>query len=148
MEEIEIGGSKYNKVSLKCGGCVYVEPFDNGEEDDRRKIYDENMNYLDYIDISFEEDFAKAHYYNEILYFKNLEDIHNYLGAVLMSYTCGNTIEELIENVADDKATDYTPEELQEELDTMYEYLEQYGEQQFCTEYLINKVGDYYFCGE
>lgn len=148
MEKIEFGGCKYNKVELKCGGCVYVEPFDDGEEDDRRKIYDENMNFLDYIYVSYDEDFARAHYDKEIEYFEELEDMHNYLGAVLRSYTCGNSIEDIINNICEDNVLYYTPEELEEEKQQMLDFLDLNGEQHFCAEYMINKIGDCYFRGE
>lgn len=136
------------KVNLKCGGHVYIEPFDDGEEVDRRKIYDENMNYLDYIDVSSEDLLAHAYYDEQIKYFEQLEDVHNYLGAVLYSYTCGNTIEDLIDNVCQDAVLYYTDEEIEEERQQMLEYLEQHGEKEFCANYMINKIGDLYFYAE
>ena len=58
MKKVKVFGSDYNEVALKCGGIIYVEPFDDHEEEDRCKFYDENMNYIDYIDVANEEDFA------------------------------------------------------------------------------------------
>ena len=136
------------KVNLKCGGHIYVEPFDDHEEEDRCKFYDENMNYLDYIDISYEEDFARAHYDKEIEYFEQLEDLHNYLGAVLRSYTCGDSIEDIIDNICEDNVLYYTPEELDEEKQQMLDFYAQNGEKSFCTEYYINKIGGLYVHGE
>ena len=45
--------NKLVKHKLKnINGFIYVEPFStNNEESDRAKIYDENGEYLDYIDI-------------------------------------------------------------------------------------------------
>ena len=130
-----------NKVNLKCGGFVYIEPFGEGEEDDRCKIYDDNMNYWDYIDVGGEEILAHARYDEQLKYFEQLEDIHNYLGAVLYSYTCGKTIEDLIDNVCLDDVLYYTDEEIEEEKQQMLDYLEKHGEEAFCTNYLINKIG-------
>ena len=130
-----------NKVNLKCGGFVYIEPFNDHEEEDRCKLYDEYMNYWDYIDVGGDEILAHARYDKYVKYFEELEDIHNYLGAVLYSYTCGNTIEDLIDNVCQDDVLYYTDEEIEEERTQMLDYLEKHGEKAFCTNYLINKIG-------
>ena len=148
MVKVNINGDDYNKVTLKCGGHIYVEPFDDHEEEDRCKFYDENMNYLDYIDVANEETFAHAHYDKEIEYFENCEDLHNYLGAVLRSYTCGNSIEDIIDNICQDNVLYYTYDELEEEKRQMLDYYRIHGEVDFCTEYFINKIGNLYFHGE
>lgn len=133
-----------NKINLKCGGHIFVEPFDDHEEEDRCKIYDEHMNYWDYIDIGGDEILAHARYDEQIKYFEELEDIHNYLGAVLYSYTCGKTIEDLIDNVCQDAVLYNTYEEIEEEKQQMLDYLENNGEKDFCSNYLINKIGGIY----
>lgn len=146
MRTVNIFGYDYNEVELKCGGHIYIEPF--GEEEECCKIYDENMNYLDYIDVAYEEDFAHAHYNKELEYFKECEDLHNYLGAIFRSYTYGHSIEDLIDNICEDNVLYYTPEEIEEEKQQMLDFYEQYGEQQFCATYMINKIGNLYFYGE
>ena len=148
MERVKVFGSDYNEVTLKCGGVIYVEPFDDHEEKDRCKFYDENMNYIDYIDIAWEEDFARARYDGMIKFFEELEDIHNYLGAVLRSYTCGKSIEDLIDNICEDNVLYYTEEEIEEEKQQMLEFLELNGEAHFCAEYMIIKIGGLYVFGE
>ena len=137
-----------NKINLKCGGFVYIEPFDDHEEEDRCKIYDENGNYISEINVGYEELFAKAHYDAVVREMADCEDFINWISCVFSSCTWGTSLKDLIESVADDKAVEYTYEELQEELNEMYDYLEKHGEREFCAYYLINKVGDYYVCGE
>lgn len=43
--------TKLKKIKIKSlNGFIYVEPYsDKNEEEERAKIYDENMQYLDYI---------------------------------------------------------------------------------------------------
>ena len=137
-----------NKINLKCGGHIFVEPFDDHEEEDRCKIYDEYDNYISEIYVNYEELFAKAHYDAVVQEMANCEDFINWISCVFSSCTWGTSLKDLIESVADDKAVEYTYEELQAELKEMYDYLEKHGEREFCTYYLINKVGDYYVCGE
>lgn len=137
-----------NKINLKCGGHIYIEPFDNHEEEDRCKFYDENMNYLDYIDVGGEEILAHARYDECVKYFEELVDIRNYLGAVFCSYTCGDTIEDLIDNVCQDNVLYYTDEAIEKERQQMLEYLETNGEKAFCTNYLVNKIGGLYVLWE
>ena len=144
MEKVKVFGSDYNKVELKCGGFIFIEPFDDHEEEDRCKIYDEHMNYWDYVDVGGDEILAHARYDKYIEYFEYLEDVHNYLGAVLYSYTCGNTIEDLIDNICQDNVLYYTDEEIEEEKQQMLDYLENNGEKDFCSNYLINKIGGIY----
>jgi hypothetical protein len=148
MKKVKVFGSDYNEVALKCGGVIYVEPFDDHEEEERCKFYDENMNYIDYIDVTGEELLAGARYDEVIKYFEELEDIHNYLGAVLRSYSYGSTLEDLIDNICQDNVLYYTPEELEEEKQQMLNFLELNGEAHFCAEYLINKIGGIYVYGE
>ena len=136
------------KVNLKCGGHIYVEPFDDHEEEDRCKFYDENMNYLDYIDVSGEELFAGAYYDAQIKFFEELEDIHNYLGVVFRSYTYGKSIQDLIDNISEDNILYYTEEEIEEEKQAMLRELELNGEACFCAAYMINKIGGLYVYGE
>lgn len=148
MRKVKVFGSDYIEVALNCGGHIYVEPFDNHEEEERCKFYDENMNYIDYIDIAWEEDFARAHYDKEIAYFEELEDLHNYLGAVLRSYTYGNSIEDIVDKICEDNVLYYTQEELDEEKQQMLDFYAQNGEKSFCTEYFITKIGGLYVHGE
>ena len=148
MRKVNVSGSDYNEVTLKCGGVIYVEPFDDHEEEDRCKFYDENMNYLDYIDVASEELLAHAYYDEQIKFFEELKDIHNYLGVVFGSYTCGTSIQDLIDNISEDNSLYYTEEEIEEEKQQMLEFLDLNGEAHFCAEYLINKIGGLYVYGE
>lgn len=148
MEKVKVFGSDYNKVELKCGGHIFVEPFDDHEEEDRCKLYDEYMNYWDYIDVGGDEILAHARYDEYVKYFEELEDIHNYLGVVLCSYTCGNTIEDLIDNMCDDMTLYYTDDELEDEQCQMLTYLEKCGEELFCREYCVAKIGNLYVYSE
>ena len=150
MEKVSFGGYPYNKVNLKNGGCVYVEPFNDGEETDRRKIYDGNMNYLDYISLEWGDEDCDFARYNEIIrYFETMEDIHNYLGCLFPhGYTCGHGIDDFIDQYIQDLVLDYTPEELEDREKELHEELDRYGEQQFCAEHMINRIGNLYFYGE
>lgn len=131
-----------NKINLKNGGFVYIEPKNDVEEDDRCKIYDEYMGYIDYISrdvVDFDKDYAE-----EIKYWENLESPLDYFTTYFRSVTWGTTIEDLIEEFAQENVLYYTPEELEQEIQELREELATKGEQSFCANHLINKIGGYY----
>lgn len=146
MERIKIMNEDYNKVELKCGGCVYIEPFDDHEEEERCKIYDENMNYLDYIFV-FEPN-AHVDYLKEIEQIENTTDLNKYIETMCDRYSTGNSLEDLFYTIMDDYYWDFTTEEMEENKERFFNCLEQNGEQHCCAEYSINKIGNVYFCME
>ena len=133
-----------NKIELKCGGFVYIEPFNDYEEEERCKIYDENMNYLDYYADVYELD-----EYNKIIdFFSNINDIHDYLEIIYRSYDYGNSIDDLIDNFLTTNYWDYSQEEMEQMTEEMKQDRETMTEHDFCAKHLINKIGNLYFVGD
>lgn len=133
-----------NKVELKCGGYVYVEPFEDYEEEERCKIYDENMVYLDY----YAEVYEIGEYNDIINRLKNIDDIHEYLSDLYRSYVYGHTIEEVIDNYIEAYFWKDAPEYRKEIYTEMLNNRLIMTEQEWCEEYMVNKIGNYYFYGE
>lgn len=135
-----------NKIELKCGGFIHIEPLNQGAEPERCKIYDELGNYLDYIYVDCEE--AETIYNNTIEYLSNLNDIHEYLESLFRSYDCGNSLEDLYDSIVDTVYWDYTLEELEDFHKEYFDKLEKLSEKDFCAEYMINKIGNLYVLGD
>lgn len=136
-----------NKIKLKNGGFVYIEPFNDYEDDERCQIYDENMNYLDFYYTNHDE-FDEDCYYGIIDYLRNLDDIHEYLMTIFDRYDYGNSLKQVLENYLDTYAMDYQPEELENELDKLLLERSTTTEQEFCANHGINKIGNLYIIGD
>lgn len=132
------------KINLKCGGFVYIEPFGEGEEDDRHKIYDEYMTYIDYIPCIYDEEFEHARYDKMVEFFKDCSDFINYL-SIITNFgfvTADNPLDlmrKMLERVNDES------EPLVEIYEEFLRYLQLNGEERACQHYGLCKIGRIYF---
>ena len=134
--------NKYEFKNFK--GHFYVERYEDDDNTGRRGIYDENMRYLEYIQVENElNEYDRAQFYNYIDALQNMKDEHEFFETFCPSYDYGETPEKTMTNVIDSWwSCDYGEyEEICENLKTM-------SELDFCEEYDINKVGKLYFKGE
>lgn len=115
-------------------GTLYVEFFNNREEEDRIKIFDSNKRYLDYFCIEYLEEHAKMNnctksqqlnkYLNGLKQCSGVKNALHYLGVCYVKASCDwAIIANLLEEI------------------TGYEY--QTKEQLMSNEW-VNKIGDYY----
>lgn len=125
-------------------GFIYIEDYDDHEEYDRCKIYDENKQYIDYIPLQDgEEDYTNYIHCllsvrDEFAFFEWFCDSYDYdkdpYDLMINAYYAD------IENGDD---LDYINEEL-EQLDHDIDFMTM---QEFIKVYDINKIGNYYFRG-
>lgn len=128
--------TKLKKVKIKAlNGFIYVEPYsDKNEEEERAKIYDQNMQYLDYI---YLPSITKKQYNSIIKGIKNIKNIQELIEErfCVQRYDCSENLSTLLYGIFDDE------EDIKEmERDLMF-----LSEEEVLDKYAINKVGDYYF---
>ena len=134
--------TKYEFKNFK--GHFYVENYEDDDKTGRRGIYDENMRYLEYIQVENElNEYDRAQFYNYIDALQNMKDEHEFFETFCPSYDYGETLEKTMANVIDSWfCVD------QDEIDEIGHNLDTMSELDFCEEYDINKVGKLYFKGE
>lgn len=125
-------------------GRIFIEPYEDHEEEDRCKIYDEYEGYIDYIPIEF---LSKDEY--------NL-----YVSQLLTTNTIGNFIKRLkYRNCLRSKdryglmcalyKDDFEREDVdlysKAIIDELRDDDENLSDRQFCEKYMLNKIGDTYF---
>lgn len=125
------------KIKIKAlNGYIFVEDYDNTEESDRVKIYDENMAYLDYISL----DGLSKEKYNAILQaYEQSTNVEEFLDGFYISYGYCESLRNLLKSIFG--TGDWTNDdwhELQHDIATL-------SEKELLDKYMINKVGDYYF---
>ena len=126
------------KVKIKAlNGYIYVESFNgkHNEENDRAKIYDENMAYIDYICL---DGVDKKQYKNELKALADAKDFCEFADLLgYTSYDFSDNLGYLLASIFDD-CDDAEWEEIENKLQTM-------AEQDILTEYCINRIGNTYF---
>jgi hypothetical protein len=125
-----------NKINLKNGGFVYIEPKNDVEEDDIIKFYDENMCFVNYFYID--------NYDENIKYWENLESPLDYFVMCFRQVFHGKTLNELFINMSKYYNMYMTQDEIEKDLQELHKELELKGEREFCANHLINKIGGYY----
>lgn len=141
MKEVYIYDNLYYMIEMKCGGHVFVEPFDDREEDDRCKVYDENFNYLDYIDLAWQDELFAEMFYNEMLgFYRDIEDVLNYASVIFREYFYGKSLQELMNCLCADSVSLGSSE-------CNYDLFDEKEEADFCANHMINKIGEYYVFG-
>lgn len=128
--------TKLKKIKIKSlNGFIYVEPYsDKNEEEERAKIYDENMQYLDYI---YLPSITKKQYNAIVKGIKNVKSIQELIEErfCVQSYDCSQNLSDLLYSIFDGE------EDIREmERDLMF-----LSEEEVLEKYAINKIGDYYF---
>lgn len=131
------------KIKIKAlNGCVSVESYGGKDrakcEWDRAKIYDENMEYIDYICLD-----GKTYTdYKEIVdCIKNSSNIEFFIEFTTgqTNYDYSESLTHLLESIFDNGDCDNDVwQELQNDIATL-------REKELLDKYMINKVGDYYF---
>lgn len=133
------------KVELKeLGGYVYVEKFRKGEEENRSKIFDENMIYLDYIDT---EHLTQRGFNKIIENMKQQEHISDFLtkGLNWEYFTYSIFLEEVVDEIFRYSYENYGKDIFcKEEIDQIENDLKILSKSQFCSKYGINKIGMYF----
>ena len=107
---------------------------DKNEEEERAKIYDENMQYLDYI---YLPSITKKQYNAIVKGIKNVKSIQELIEERfgVQSYDCSQNLSDLLYSIFDGE------EDIREmERDLMF-----LSEEEVLEKYAINKIGDYYF---
>ena len=129
---------RLKKVYIKnLGGYIYIENYrKDNEEEDRAKIYDENMQYLDYIPL---EELTKQEYMASIKEYKQAKDINDFIDNCLFYnvYDYSENLEYLLYSILDGQDEECF-EELENDLKTL-------NEKELLTKYMINNIGNYYF---
>lgn len=134
--------TKYEFKNFK--GHFYVENYEDDDKTGRRGIYDENMRYLEYIQVENElNEYDRAQFYNYIDALQNMKDEHEFFETFCPSYDYGETLEKTMINTIDSWI--WVDED---EINEIEHNLETMSELELCEEYDINKVGKLYFKGE
>lgn len=111
-------------------GTIYIEELDKREEDDRVKIYDSNMNYLDYLPL-WDDDLIECNEENQYQDFidklKSFDTVEGLLEWLVCEYEIIATANEMVAYIV--KEWGISNDEANAELES--------------NEY-INKVGDKY----
>ncbi len=128
-------------------GFFYVEDYEDHEEENRCKIYDERMSYLDYIWIDDESDFTR---YNRIIEeLQNSETIEHFLESLDevddLGFDVSKDIYDTLESFYDGEITmedeDLYCKLIVDELRWDFENLD---EEELMNKYCMNKIGEYY----
>ena len=128
----------------KFKGHFLIEEYNKGEEKSRAKIYDENMQYLDYIDT---ETITQKEYNSELELLQDMENEESFFDYFCQSYDFGNTPQEILTTYCDDIALGNGFEETAEERQEITTSIENMTNEELCKEYDINKIGNMYFRG-
>lgn len=135
--------TKLKKIKIKSlNGFLFVEPYsDKNEEEERAKIYDENMQYLDYI---YLPSITKKQYNAIIKGIKNVKSIQELIEErfCAQSYDCSQNLADLLYSIFDGEED---IEEMEEGVREMERDLMFLSEEEVLEKYAINKIGDYYF---
>lgn len=136
--------TRLKKVKIKSlNGFIYVEPYsDKNEEEESAKIYDQNMQYLDYI---YLPSITKKQYNSIIKGIKNIKSIQELIEErfCVQSYDCSQNLSDLLYSIFDGEQADI--EEAEKNIREMERDLMFLSEEEVLDKYAINKVGDYYF---
>ena len=125
-------------------GTIWVESYDDHIEPERCDIYDEYQNYIDYINV---ENMTKEEYDEYLDMMLNSKDIEHFIQNFCNPYFyCSTDRLELMYKI-------YSEERQDEEYDTYSKVFMDdlrnddkiMTDVDFCDEYLINKIGKYYF---
>ncbi len=109
-------------------GTIYIEELNNREEEERVKLYDSDMNYLDYLPIEYDEDETEQELYDGYLsMFDTFETVEELMDWLVCNYEFVGTKDEMIK---------YLHEELNWELPS-----EEYNP---LDNEWINKIGNHY----
>ncbi len=123
-------------------GYFFVEKYNKGEEKSRAKIYDENMQYLDYIDT---ETITQKEYNSELELLQNMENEESFFDYFCQSYVFGNTPQEILQMYWDDITFGNGVAETEKERKGIATSIENMINEKLCKEYDINKIGNMYF---
>lgn len=145
-----------NKYYFKnFDGFIYVEDYEDHEEKERCKIYDENNNYLDYISVmEFDgvwDEFSENDYndYKKYIeYLLNADDEISFFENFCDSFDFDIDPSELMINgYMTDIELGHDYEDIKDEIEQIKHDINTMTEKEFINVYDINKIGKYYFRG-
>lgn len=131
------------KIEMKFGGYIYVESYrgKHNEEDFRSKIYDENKNYLNYIDTEF---LSKKEYHNILKEYRN-QQLEEFISNFADSYDYSVNLECLLASAYDEYYIGYDEYNYCKEfIDELTKDCETLTEKELCDKYDVNRIGDYF----
>ena len=134
----------YRKIFIpKANGFIYVEEYDKGEEENRCKIYDSNWEYLDYIDIEFKTEKEYRRIIFDLIEAETNVEFWEICGW--NCFDCGHNLLGVAEDTFENEGVGYDDYDYcQKVIDQLHSDYDTMSEKDFCEQYEINRVGDWF----